>query len=538
MSSVSEVPVFFDQLRSRINNHQVIDWFIVRALSELFEGTNDLYFSLHDNRRTHDLPFRRHQGYLCVEETLNTAFIMAFSQILNDVLEQPLSLANLYILYTRVSGGEEAFIEELTGLFTNMAQSKREQIFLTLADSLNQHYFAHTTLARETPKTVQDWLNLFRAAQGFDHISDPVIRLIRLIEPKKRQYVPYTWVLHLKPVVRAPLMGWYHFQLDCPSDELITIISNDASEAAYVGAVLMNEMGPTSITPDWLNQYIIAIFVKQCWSNVGKAVFMHIYGLSYRNKNENPLFKTLEALFHKMLLELIQSSKSEDDVWLTDFDLPDTYIAFFNWITVNQIKFSEIPRSKGNLLIQTFINQLAAIAAKPEVYFTGNSSDPWKSYALTEMKYLNTISYLLLYLLDTPAEQLKEMTKVFFNFKPLYFGEYTATYFANRFTEFILLILTAINNLHDLTEEMLQNLDGLLKGLADSVLIPYIHLTERESEIWDLHTNRQPMAHNASKYLINDALKSIRQGHYADHYKNIFDLFDAVKVTEWPYERT
>lgn len=119
----------------------------------------------------------------------------------------------------------------------------------------------------------------------------------------------------------------------------------------------------------------------------------------------------------------------------------------------------------------------------------------------------------------------------------MFYGSYSSNLIAIRFTEFILMIVTSINNLHDLSQFELENLNTLITNLSNTLLIPYIHIAEREKEIWDKGNNEQLTFYNPAKHLINDRLREISKGNYAENYNGLFQLLNDVKVAQWPYER-
>ena len=74
----------------------------------------------------------------------------------------------------------------------------------------------------------------------------------------------------------------------------------------------------------------------------------------------------------------------------------------------------------------------------------------------------------------------------------------------------------------------------LLTILNKTILIPYIHLAEREEEIWNKETEKSGFQYKIGEYLINDYLKRIKNNENVvnECFKDLFELFDNVKVAD------
>src|SRR6202012_4629330 len=97
------------------------------------------------------------------------------------------------------------------------------------------------------------------------------------------------------------------------------------------------------------------------WLTAGKDLFVHTYGISYRNKNESPLFKLMETELHTVISELLAVEDETSEFWIKNFDFPDSYIAFFNWQVKCGVKLGEVPDGKRLLITGCFIKALKQI---------------------------------------------------------------------------------------------------------------------------------------------------------------------------------
>ncbi|SFH37527.1 hypothetical protein [Pedobacter insulae] len=537
MSSASKSSDFFKSLSSVIDSKTKPDWFILKELDKHYEGNKDLHFSFHDGPRTREYPFQAHQGYLCVEASAEKDFRQGFIEFVRLYKGNELALCNIYIVLSQISSNDK-FTKSLEDDFKAIIDGECETIYNRLIVALNKDYFNHHHYWGSEPKTVQDWLDIFRSSQGFHNITDPVIDVKKLVQPNKRLHLAYRHILVMKPLLRATLMGWYNFQLEATTEEVLQAISTSPTEAAFVAASILDDIGPERKAPAWLNREIVEVFVKKYWETIGKALFVHVYGISYRNQNENELFKSLQQLLHEVILERIQPNDATDVLWLQEFDLPDTYIAFFWWAIENDVPFTNVPKVKRDLITTSLLTAVQKIVNDLVTYVApDNNSDPFRSTEFLNEKYQRTLGYVLLYLLDAPDNNIKQLSSICFAFKPMYYGGYEANLIASRFTDFILLVVLSIDHLKDLSQEMRANLKKILDIIGDSVLIPYVHLSERSSDIWDIDSKRETSYYNASKDLVNDKMKRTIGGAYTAEFNDFFSLMNEIKVAQWPFER-
>jgi hypothetical protein len=94
------------------------------------------------------------------------------------------------------------------------------------------------------------------------------------------------------------------------------------------------------------------------------------------------------------------------------------------------------------------------------------------------------------------------------------------------------------NRLNGLDENARLSLKQYLKIITDTVLIPYIHLAERDDEIWNPESEKEVFQFNAGRYLITTALVNIKKHEIAQYYNDFFKSIDSIKIAQWSYERS
>ena len=234
--------------------------------------------------------------------------------------------------------------------------------------------------------------------------------------------------------------------------------------------------------PNWLSEFFIKISIEKYWNSTGKQLFVNVFGLSYRNRNQNKLYKKLEDLIHPILFGKLKSEQPENTEWINTLEFADDFIALFSWFSTKKIKYEDIPFPNRVSILNKFIEQLKKISDNFPIYLASeNNDDPFSSFQLHEEKYRITLAHLLILLLDATESDRKTIkNNICFEIKPLFYGGYKACLFATRFTELLLLIGLSANNLANLEENHFTSIQKYLEIIANTILIPYIHLVERE----------------------------------------------------------
>jgi len=138
------------------------------------------------------------------------------------------------------------------------------------------------------------------------------------------------------------------------------------------------------------------------------------------------------------------------------------------------------------------------------------------------------LSLLMLYATDN---NFKDIKGVCFSFKPLFYGGFRATYLATHFTEIMLLIGLSGYRINGLDEKGKGIIKKYMKIISDVLLVPYIHLSERNDEIWNHESKKELLQYNAGQYLVNYAITEINKLVDNKHYDNFINEINEIKVS-------
>jgi len=344
----------------------------------------------------------------------------------------------------------------------------------------------------------------------------------------------------MKPVLRATLIGWYGFDLII-TEETFKQILKDENELSFISAYFIDDFGKNKTTPEWLTSELVNCFIEKNWDNIGKHIFFHVFGLSYRNNseyNKSSLFERLETLTHSELIKILHSNNDNFTNWITKFTFPNDFIALFSWFSIKEIDLAILSDENEHAITKQFISELNRIYQEiPSHIASDRHSDPFNSFQLDEPKYQITLAYILIFLLDASKNDFKEIKKICYDFKPLFYGAYHSKRVANNFAELILLIFLSAYRIKTLNEDLAKNINTLFKILDETILIPYIHLSEQEDEIWDANKVKQQVSYNAGKYLINEYIVQNSKNESNKYYQDFLEEIGNIKVTVWPFER-
>lgn len=510
-----------------------IDWMIIHDISKSKIEVEGIEFSFIDGKERYDEPFKTSQGYLSLK---SSSAINEFTKTANELLEEfesnPIALANLFILFTRASYKGEDKETLLKNFKKKLGKDVCSKIFDLLISSLNSDYY-EDSYSTKKPGNTNDWLDIFRSTQYIHGISDPLINCLQLVRSERNRKIDFDLLEKMKPLLRAVLIGQYGFDLEISKSKLKKLYHNE-DELIFLSACLIDDSAPDKTSPDWLTQILIERFFENHWDTIGKHIFVHVFGLSFRNKNNNKLYDRLKDLSHAVLIKHLKVENSETVKWISQFEFPSDFIALFEWFSSKKIYPNEIPNSNRAAIANQFISEMQRIAKSIPVHLASeNSSDPFTSFQLYEGKYQTDLAYVLLFLLSATDTNRKDIEKVCHEFKTLFYGGFRATYLATHFTELMLLIGLSGNYLKGLNKAEYSSLKKYLKIISDTVLIPYIHLKEREDEVWNPESEREVFQFNAGSHLVINAMANVRKHEIGKHYEPFFKVIDEVKIAEW-----
>ena len=517
-----------------LSEKSTIDWLIVHSISKYDNRIDGIDFSFVDGKERLDEPFKTCQGYISLEKN---DVVIDFNKIIVELSDyfkgNLIALANLFIIATRASyKGEEK--EIILKIFKEKAgQSLCIEIFAKLIDSLNSGYYKDNRYNNNQFKSTDEWLNIFRSAQYTHSISDPLVESLFLMRDKHGNSLNYDLFKNMKPFMRAVLICQYGFIFEISDNGLREVYENQY-ELSFLSAYLINIH--SSEVPNWLSQELVEKFVND-WKNIGRQVFVHIFGLSPRNKNQNEIFENLRNLMHEILHDKLSKDSEEIKKLISIFEFPKDFIALANWFSLKQINTTSITEVNKIAILGQFIQELQRISKKLPTFFASeHSSDPWSSFQFGEEKYQITYAYLLYFLLFATDKDRKLLKNVFYEIKPLFYGGFKACRLATQFTELMLLIGLSAIHLNNIDDEGWNLIKKYLVIIEDTVLIPYIHIAERNNEIWDTNRKKEMYQYQAGLFLISDYLEKIYKSNIKEYYKDFFQIIEEVKVAKWKYK--
>ncbi len=529
-----------EQLKTTIQeiiaHKSVTDWMIIHAISKSNIEIVGVEFSFVDGKERQDDPFKTNQGYISLTTLLAvTEFGRIATELTEEFKANTLALSNLFIVITRASysgDGKELLIKNFR---TKIGKDLCKEVFDLLIISLNSEYYKDRYSIKK-PLSTNEWLEVFSSTQYMRGDSDPLINCLRLVRTQRNSKIDFELLEKMKPLLRAVLVGWYGFDLKISKAKLEKLYDNP-DELTFLSACLIDDSGPDKMPPDWLTETLVERFLKNHWDVIGRQIFVHTFGLSFRNKNNNKLYEKLADLSHTVLLKRIQTENSETISLINTFEFPNDFIAFFGWLSLKKIPLSKIPASNKAGITNQFVAEFQKITRSIPVHLASeNSSDPFRSFQLYEPKYQTALSYVLFFLLSASDTNRKDIKNVCHEFKPLFYGGFRGSYLATHFTEIMMLIALSGNNIYGIGEEEYSSLKQYLKIISDTILIPYIHLTERKDEIWNPESEREVFQSNAGTYLVTKALSNIRQDEIGAQYESFFKVIQEVAIAEWELE--
>jgi hypothetical protein len=72
-----------------------------------------------------------------------------------------------------------------------------------------------------------------------------------------------------------------------------------------------------------------------------------------------------------------------------------------------------------------------------------------------------------------------------------------------------------------------------LKVISDILLVSYIHLEERDDEVWNPESEKQVFDFSAGRYLVTTAMKNVQKHQVREYYTDFFDSINEVAIAKW-----
>lgn len=522
-----------DLLDKILQKQTGINWLIVHEVAKEATGQySDIEFSFVNGEERRDEPFATNQGYI----SLNSR--EAIDQVTTSILElanvfktNTLALANLYVIACRLSYSAEDDESILSQLSNTLGTEPSEEVFSLLLIDLNNTFYSEHRLFSETPANAEDWLSLFNSADYLHTISNPLLQCLKLVTREKAT-INYSWLKRMKPLLRAVIVGQYGYDITITQQELAEVYQK-SEELAFCAACLLDDISEKKTPPDWLNKILVSQIVDK-WETSGRQTLIEVFGISFRNMNSNKVYDELGVLIDEVLKTRLMTDERTTREWIEKLEFPSDFIALFGWVKSKNVDLSEVPEINVEKITIQFLSELEKILASAQEYFADHRrSDPFATYLLTKEKYGMALAYLLFFMIHSEEENVNRFRSICLGFKPFFYGARQSQYFATRFTEVILLMFLISDSISDLGENAGEMLKKYLKVISDTLLIPYVHLTERDDEIWNPESERQVLEFNAGKHLVFTAMQNIRKHKFNEYYTDFFSSINEVAIAKW-----
>ena len=521
-------------IQDTLSSKKAIDWLILHDIAKCIDTPlADVELSFIDGKERLEEPFKTCQGYISVVEKSFTAFSQIIHELTTVNQNNIIALSNLFVVITRYGGHyeEQSILEN--AFKECIGDVKSKMVFTTLIKSLNEEYYKdNNSLHSIKPDTLAEWLHLFRSVQYLHSLSDPLVSSLCLVKEHGRD-IDYDLLINMNPLLRAVLVSQYGFTLQLSDDEL-KYRCNDGYGLSLIMACLLSRAD----IPSWLSQELINVCIENFWEKIGKQMFNYTFGLNYRNRNENEVYTKLKDLLHNSIILKMTTSAIDSEKCIATLSFPHDFIALSSWLEYKKDAWEKIPYEVKPYFIRQFISELQRIVKTLPTYFSSEKyDDPFLSFQLHERKYKAMLAYVLLFLSLANDDELKSIKNVCYKFKPLFYGGYKAVFLAKNFSTIMLLISLSGESLYNLSDEEWNVVKKYIKGIAQTILIPYIHISERDQTIWEDDIQKKMSCANVDLCLVKDHLCRIQNSDIREVYKEIFDTIEDTKIAKWKYEK-
>jgi hypothetical protein len=526
----------FTAIENVTRNSTEVNWLIIHAVADEFPESAPGRFSFVDKQQVMSEPFGFRQGYLSLEQAELEPFKALLVRLIDKYDDNPAILANLFILQSRVSMAQ-ADSEALRDFFKSAVGTARIPfLYDTLIRSLNNKFFGHTSIDQQPVADAKDWHRLFVGSARAGRAHEVLLSVVLLVSDNIPLGVDFRFVRPMKPMIRASLCGFWAMGILMDREDVKSLVE-ESKELPFLTTFLINRSKSRFPMADWITIDLIRSFFAD-WKRTGSFFLEQVFGGYWRRTIEQDGIKQLETLTRAVVAELIVHDGSVTARWIECLGFPGDFLGLFASIGKGQLAYHDIPFVNKGRILKKALQDLDAVFKHLEVYVGENldKSGPSKWF-LSDVNFQNCLSFLLcLYLEVSDEDSQKRFKHLCFETKLLYYGAYETTSLARRLAEMILLTCLSGDSIRNMTDIMLENLEKLQAVVVETMLVPYVHTTEREEEIWNPEFEGVPGLLRSEYLLVNDALDRIKRNvDILGLYKTLLLAIDEIAIARWPF---
>lgn len=505
-----------------------INWFIIDELDEINTAKTK---SADDEFLRKELPFGRRLRYLSLSLAGCEQFDLGLEALFTRLALDTVALGNLFLLLAYTICPEYT-VDWLDRFNRYYSEAEKQQIFEALVQSLNEHYYRGSHYLHSEPKDVPEWIQLFSLSSYRSDISDPSHLLLQLLSRQSSErHIRLTDFIQMNPLVRSHFVSWFGMKVASTSKELSDLLNERPSEICFLAAMLMKEARSDSKVPEWLAPWFIHRLVTESWKEAGRHLFTSIF----TTEEEPPLsliYQYLRVLFSEVLSTESKPERERFE-WMKELSFPEGYMALCSWMHLHKPACLEQAYPVlGDAITQLFNKLIDEIP----ILFTYDSwQDPLKTYLISKERYRLMFPYLFLGLCYSKLLP-QSLKKWLLELKVYFYGSYKSQHLGIQYVEFLILTALSIIDIEEADAEVQSYAAEYLHAITDTVLVPYVHLSERNDYVWDRSTKKGEYS-NSGCQLMN---KQLRKLHDNPNWAFLFDkflrAFSEIKVAKWPFE--
>lgn len=509
-------------------NHEEPQWMIVRQLHEAFADDPRLNFCLFDDWRDGRLPFDRHQGYVKLTTACNDSMERIIRELCNEAEKDIWAVANLWIFINRIDGTDDESNGYQTLFRSLVPYGKRHKAFNKIVESVRKDAYRYVPDRNDMPTTIRGWQRFTMYAHSQE--TDFAYSIASLIVDDNE--IGLQDLFKLPPYVIGALVGFRGYRLQLTAEEALTITDN--AQVAFLAERMLNG-GLNAPLADWMTSEL----VHQLMADRAETVGLDLLQQAWFYNPQQTEFSQRELLIRKMtrqvVTDILSSDNNQTESWIEALDLMDHLPLILQFMSQDTGCISdEVKKKIGRAIpdkLQVEIARFSTALTQEHcpIRLSGTKMNTPTAPAVGRMA-AETI------LLVWPETE-KLWTKILYAVKELYLGGWHACRFATGFTEMLLIIILHADIKDNKDEKRLLQ---LIEKINQTILTPYVHLTERTEAIWDDEFNPSPYSEDIGKILINNRLcESLKaKNDYARHVaKSLSNSIHQTSTTPWPFER-
>jgi hypothetical protein len=539
---------YFNEIYTFLKDQKDICKYITKSFKTTKIFDESLIKLYEDDDRNEIYAFSEKLGYISFPEDFNIDEFRNFISLQIESIKKKIKksknkkkkklffttfLVNYLLFIDRLNKQEHQQILE-SDLFKNLNDKEILKLIKLFTVWLNKEFLKNYSIFKY-PTNVGEWQTLIIQISYVSFFDDPLNILTTLLYYKP-SFTKEVLVLS-NELVKARIVS-YKNELLLNKSDLIELINFNESNKSFVCSMIVGQ----NYNPIDYNLIDLELWQKvlNTWDNNYIGILHNLFGdrtINDKNRMEylkNLTLEVLDAQFtEKNVKDIIKPVNKL--IWPIDFVPFSNLFSLTKIDTLNEIVIYDQYVKKFQEYLQNIKKDEIKLILDSQYKFKNDFYNAYNAHYCLAYTFFSCLSCSQ----ETWCSFIKDLEKILYKLKVLYYGSFSSYIVAKSITENMLLLLLSISNInYKYDNENKNRIKKFVEILIKTVLFAYIKKTEKEDIIWDQSSYQSKGKIDHKIFLINEQLKIINEKKEIKNLvSNLFNFWNEQSTTIWPWMR-